>query len=130
MQEKHHIACHLESVLWRSSPDISLRTPDHYKNLLICLLSGLQELNLDVVLGENVHITLLTRFKRCLESLWKRHVIFSVDQMHEVFDTVLLGNDYSTGCRVVQVMCKGKSVTMIMMMIVTIVIPGTLKYIK
>ena len=50
--------------------------------------------------------------------------------MHEVFDAVLLGNDYSTGCRVVQVMCKGKSVTMIMMMIVTIVIPGTLKYIK
>ena len=130
MQEKHHIACHLESVLWRSTPDISLGTPDNYKNLLICLLSGLQELNLDVVLGENVHITLLTRFKRCLESLWKRKVIFSVDQMYEVFDAVLLGNDHSTGCRVVQVICKGKSVTMITMIIVTIVRPGILKYVK
>ncbi|PFX23271.1 uncharacterized protein LOC111333194 [Stylophora pistillata] len=106
-KEKHHIACHLESVLWRSSPDICLGTPDHYKNLLICLLSGLQELNVDIVLGENVRITLLTRFKRCLESFWKRQVTFSVDQMYEVIDAVLLGNDYPTGRRVVQVIREG-----------------------
>lgn len=98
----------MESVLWRSSSSIALETPDHCKNLLLCLLSGLQEFNFDVVLGENVHITLVARVRRCLESLWKREVSFSVDEMYEVIDAVLLGNDYNTGCRIVQVICQGK----------------------
>lgn len=98
----------MESVLWRSPSSIVLETPDRYKNLLICLLSGLQEFNFDVVPGESVRITLVARVKRYLESLWKRDVRFSVDQMYEVIDAVLLGNDYHTGCRIVHVISQGK----------------------
>lgn len=84
-----------------------LETPDRYKNLLICLLSGLQEFNFDVVLGENVRITLVARVRRCLESLWKREVRFSLDQLYEIINAVLLGNDYHTGCRIIQIISQG-----------------------
>ena len=98
----------MESVLWRTPSSIVLETTDRYKNLLICLLSGLQEFNVDVVLGESARITLVARVKRYFESLWKRDVRFSVDQMYEVIDAVLLGNDYHTGCRIVQVISQGE----------------------
>ena len=97
----------MESVLWRSGVSISFKTTDHYKNLLICLLNGLQEINVDVVLGETVLITLVGRVRRYLESLWKRDVRFTVDQMYEISDTIILGNDYNTGCRITQVISEG-----------------------
>lgn len=106
-KEKHQIACHLESVLWRTCSNVSLKTNDHYKNVLICLLSGLQEFHVDVVLGETVLITLVARVKRYMESLWKRDVGFTVEQMYGIIDAMLLGNDYKTGCRIVQVIRQG-----------------------
>ena len=75
---------------------------------MIGLLSDLQEFNVDVVLGESVRITLVARVKRYFDSLWNRDVRFSVDQMYEVIDAVLLGNDYHTGCRIVQVISQGE----------------------
>ena len=75
--------------------------------MLICLLSGLQEFHVDVVLGETVLITLVARVKRYMESLWKRKVGFTVEQMYEIIDAMLLGNDYKTGCRIVQVIQQG-----------------------
>ena len=97
----------MESVLWRSSASISFKTTDHYKNLLICLLNGLQEVNVDVVLGETVLITLVGRVRRYLESLWERDVRFTVGQLSEILDAMLLGNDYNTGCRIVQMIGEG-----------------------
>ena len=85
-----------------------MKTPEHYKNLLICLLSGLQEFSVDVVLGETVLITLVARVKRFLDSLWKRNVKFTVGQMYEIIDAVLLGTDYTTGNRIVEVVRQGK----------------------
>ena len=101
------MARHLELVLWRSN--VSLKTPEHYKNLLICLLSGLQDFNVDVVLGETVLTTFVARVKRFLDSLWKRNVTFTVGQLYEIIDAVLLGNDYATGCYIVDVVRQGKS---------------------
>ena len=86
---------------------MSLETSEHYKNLLICLLSGLQDVGVDVVLGEKVLITLIARVKRYLDTLWKRDVRFTVEQLYEVIDAVFLGNDYITGSRIVQVVRQG-----------------------
>ena len=62
---------------------------------------------MDVVLGERVLITLVTRVKRYLDSLWKRTVKFTVDQLYEILDAVLLGNDYVTGCHIVHLVRQG-----------------------
>ena len=101
------MACYLESILWRSPLDVSLRAPDQYKQLLVGLVSGLRELNFDVVLGEKVRITLAERVRRFLESVWKRDVSLTTDDVCEVIDALLLGNDYNTGCRIVGILREG-----------------------
>ena len=63
---------------------------------------------MDVVLGENIFITLVARVKRYLDSLWKRTVWFTVDQLYQIVDALLLGNDFVTGCRIVDVVRQGK----------------------
>ena len=104
-KDAYNIACHLESFMWRSS--LALPSADQFKQTILTLLGGLKLLKLEIVLGESEALPSTERVRRCLESMWKHGYTFTMENLFEIFNAVLLGNNNNSGNGVVKLLKEG-----------------------
>jgi hypothetical protein len=106
LQERHEWACKLETLL--EERGIIYGEAEQYRTLLVYLLDGLKKCSSSVISGSKVNTTLHRRLQRVLEHMQTNKVYLSVEDILELFETLLFVHDYQTSKFVVLLLRQGK----------------------